>query len=118
MKSRCYNENFPKFEIYGARGIKVCKRWREDFAAFLADVGMPPSPKHTLERKKNDGDYTPGNVVWALPFRQNRNKRTNVMLTFKGKTQCLTDWAEEKGLKVGTLSARLRAGWSIEEALA
>jgi len=117
MKSRCYNPRFPKFKDYGERGIKVCERWRTDFAAFLADVGMPPSKRHTLERKDNAGDYAPENVVWATRQEQQRNKRTNVLLTWNGSTKCLSEWSELLGIKMSTLSARVRAGWSADDAL-
>lgn len=117
MKTRCYNRNFHKFKDYGARGIRVCDRWRHDFATFLADVGERPSPIHQIERKDNDGHYEPSNVVWATPTQQGRNKRNNVILTFQGRSMCLSAWAEEIEIGFATLSARVRAGWSTERAL-
>lgn len=48
---------------------------------------------------------------------QARNKTSNVMLTYNGKTRCLSAWAEEIGAKKNVLSERLAAGWSVEEAL-
>lgn len=75
MKSRCHNPNYPKYADYGARGIIVCERWRTSFANFLADMGMPPTLKHSLERKDNDGPYAPGNVVWATAKEQRANRR-------------------------------------------
>lgn len=117
MKSRCYNPRFPKYKDYGARGIVVCERWKNNFQNFLDDVGMPPTPKHTLERKDNEGHYEPDNVVWALPERQNRNRRSNVNLTFRGETMCIVDWAKRVGLDFSTLAYRVRRGWNVERAL-
>lgn len=118
MISRCYNEKHHHYANYGGRGITVCQRWRDSFAAFLADVGPRPSPQHSLDRyPDNNGNYEPGNVRWATRSEQQRNRRVNHLLTFQGKTQCVIAWAEELGINPVTIIARLRAGRTIEEAL-
>jgi hypothetical protein len=76
MKDRCSNPKNVKYHLYGARGIRVCERWK-DFAAFLADVRLPPAPGYTLDRYPDpDGDYEPGNVRWATPKEQRHNRRS------------------------------------------
>jgi hypothetical protein len=75
MKKRCGNQNHHAYSRYGGRGIAVCVRWGADFAAFLADVGPRPSPKHSLDRINNDGNYEPGNVRWATASEQAKNRR-------------------------------------------
>lgn len=75
-KSRCFNPNVPKFPIYGGRGITMCKKWRDSFSAFLADMGPCPAGM-TLDRYPNqNGNYEPGNCRWATPMEQGRNRRT------------------------------------------
>ena len=64
MKERCNRKENIAFKYYGGRGIKVCDKWANSFQAFLADVGEKPSPKHTLDRIDNDGDYYPENFQW------------------------------------------------------
>jgi hypothetical protein len=76
MISRCENsKDKKKWRLYGGRGIKVCRRWRESFAAFFSDVGPRPSPKHSIDRIDPDGDYEPGNVRWATVEEQRHNQR-------------------------------------------
>jgi len=117
MMARCYNPGATGFENYGGRGIRVCQRWHT-IAYFIADMHPRPSRQHTLDRINNHGHYSPSNCRWALPSVQRRNSRTRVhLLTFQGRTQCLTDWAHEVGLSPQTVEARLRYNWPIEKAL-
>src|SRR3972149_1229365 len=44
MIARCEIPHIESYKWYGARGIKICKRWRESYADFLADMGRKPSP--------------------------------------------------------------------------
>jgi hypothetical protein len=74
-KGRTTNLQGRDWAYYGGRGITMHPAWREDFSQFLADVGPRPSPAHTLERVDVDGNYEPGNVVWATHKRQALNRR-------------------------------------------
>ena len=106
MRSRCSNPNKPEYINYGGRGIKVCERWG-DFDNFVADMGDRPFKGAQLDRRDNDGDYCLSNCRWVTPKDNLRNKRDNVNLTYDGKTQCLTAWAEEMGIHHKTLSSRI-----------
>lgn len=116
MRYRCNNQRSPDYHLYGARGIRVCDRWAS-FANFYADMGPRPSPKHTLDRIDNGGDYEPGNCRWATPVEQARNRRGNRALSCCGETLLLTEWAARLGLSVQGLIGRLKRFPSIEEAL-
>jgi hypothetical protein len=63
MVSRCTLPSSPSYGRYGARGIKVCKRWRT-FENFLADVGVRPEGEYCIGRINHDDDYKPGNARW------------------------------------------------------
>jgi hypothetical protein len=116
LLQRCYNEKSTFYTNYGARGIKVCKRW-ESFDNFLADMGEVPDG-YQLDRINNDGDYEPGNVRWATPKDNARNRSSNVEITYNGKTQCIAAWEEELGFKYGTLWNRLNTyKWPVEKAM-
>lgn len=74
MIARCENPKHVSWPYYGARGIRVCDRWRRDFRAFLNDVGPQSSPSHSLDRIDPNGDYAPSNVRWATPHEQRINR--------------------------------------------
>lgn len=117
MRNRCHNRRNKSYPRYGGRGVRVCARWN-DFAAFLEDMGQRPSRLHTLERGNNDGPYSPDNCRWATAKEQARNRRTSRRLAAFGRTQTVAAWAEETGLKPGTIHQRIDSyGWDVERAL-
>lgn len=73
MIARCTNPNIKGYVHYGARGVKVCKRWME-YKNFLKDMGPRPSLAHSLDRINVNGDYKPSNCRWATKSEQQKNK--------------------------------------------
>lgn len=106
-KTRCFNPKTKRFADYGARGITMCDRWCESFAAFLEDMGECPTGK-TLERNDVNGNYEPGNCRWASLAEQARNKRNNIWVEHNGKMMILKDFAALKGVKYHSLSNLVR----------
>jgi hypothetical protein len=77
MIGRC-SKDYRDHADYYDRGITVCEEWKEKdtgFPKFLAHIGKRPSPKHSLDRVKNDEGYKPGNVKWSTSSEQNKNRR-------------------------------------------
>lgn len=109
---RCLNPKSDCWENYGGRGIGVCDRWR-DFQNFYSDMGRRPSPKHTIDRINNDGDYEPGNCRWATRIEQANNTRSSHWMEFDGKRLTIAGWSRELGINKGTIAARIRSNWSI-----
>jgi len=76
MKDRCLNPNSSNYPNWGGRGITIYQPWVDDFTAFLAHVGLRPSPQHSLDRwPDKNGNYEPGNVRWATKLEQTENRR-------------------------------------------
>lgn len=118
MIQRCHNPNDKDYVKYGAKGIQVCQAWRESFAAFYADMGDPPTSKHTLDRLDNARGYEPTNCRWATPQEQADNRRRTTMLTVDGVTKPLTTWAREVGIGPKTLRYRVfNIGMSHKDAV-
>jgi uncharacterized protein (DUF433 family) len=64
MRQRCTNSNQKSYAGVGAKGIRVCKRWRNSFENFLADMGPRPSRQHYIGRLDWKQDYKPNNCCW------------------------------------------------------
>lgn len=75
MRVRCYKKNTPYYKNYGGRGITVCDEWMFNFETFVNDIGIKPSPNHSLDRIDNEKGYCKDNCRWATPTEQARNKR-------------------------------------------
>lgn len=117
MLSRCYNPNDKRFKDYGGRGIEVCDRWRISLAAFLEDMGRRPSPRHSLDRRNNDGPYSPDNCRWAIPHQQMTNRRCTRVVRYRNADVPLATLAKRFDIPANTLRARILSGWSVDEAV-
>ena len=117
MHGRCYNPETHNYAAYGGRGIRVHSSWF-DLETFYRDVGERPSANHSFDRIDTNKDYSPDNWRWATAKQQARNRRSNLMLTFKGETRTLAEWCELLDHNYQTISSRITTyKWSAERAL-
>lgn len=117
MRMRCENKSHKSFERYGGRGIFICEQWRNDVVAFVRDMGLRPSPQHTLERINNDGNYEPGNCRWATLLEQAQNRSNVNTIDLNNERLSVSEWARRNGIMPGTAAKRLRDGWSVDHAI-
>lgn len=110
MKTRCNNSRSTNYKHYGARGVKVCKRWN-DFKNFLQDMGKTYKKGLSLNRIDRDGPYSPENCEWASQKEQVSNTSRNIK--YQGKT--MTDWARSLGVSKSALLWRVKLGWPMEK---
>lgn len=129
MRLRCTVETNPAYPDYGGRGITVCAGWINNVLAFVRDMGPKPTPAHELDREDNNKGYWCGrceeckangrapNCRWVLRKVNDRNRRSNTLLEYMGETLTLAEWCERLGKPTDTVAWRLKAGWSVAEAL-
>lgn len=127
MRERCSNVNDRRYKNYGARGVKVCKRW-EQFEHFIADIlrEIGPRPEgvgkggrslYSLDRVNNGRGYCPGNVKWSTSIEQGQNTTKNVRYEYQGETLTLRAWARRLGLPFTLLRGRIDTlGWPVTKA--
>lgn len=117
MKTRCTNPNYPQWNDYGGRGIKICEEWME----FIPFMEWAKSHGHkdglTIERIDVNGDYCPENCCWITRAEQQNNKRNSRIFLVNGGRKNLAKAAKENDVSISTVQHRLHFGWTIEDAL-
>ena len=118
MKARCYNKKSEKYNIYGARGIKVCDEWLNDFMSFY-DWSMENGylDNLTIDRIDNDKSYHPNNCRWITNKQQSNNRRNNVHIKYDKYNYNITQWSEILNLSQSTLSHRYNNNYDVTEML-
>jgi hypothetical protein len=117
MIQRCHNPNHPVFKYYGARGISVCDKWRNDFSNFYNDMKKKPSPEYTLERRNNNGNYCKENCCWATRKVQSSNHRGNHRINLHGWDLTIAEWTRFVGLQPHVIFGRLHLKWPLAKAI-
>lgn len=110
---RCDNPRSTQYRNYGERGIRICEEWRnhpERFCEWAMANGYEDGL--SIDRIDVNGDYEPNNCRWITMEEQQTNKRNNVLITYKGKTQCIAEWSRELGVSYHRIYQRLNAGWT------
>lgn len=118
MINRCNNPVLDSYKRYGDRGILVCNEWLDfiKFKEWALNNGYAEYLQ--IDRINNDGNYEPSNCRWATKIIQANNTSTNVLLTYKNKSQTASQWAQELGIKVKTIRNRIYSlKWSVEKTL-
>lgn len=117
MRARTRNPKALDWANYGGRGIELCERW-ESFEAFYADMGECPDGL-TIDRIDTNGNYEPKNCRWATMKEQQRNRRNNRVVDYRGARVPLSQACEIAGAGVDWHKARnrLRAGWTLDRAV-
>jgi len=116
MKNRCFNPNNKDYPDWGGRGITVCDRWL-DFENFLADMKLKPTPKHSIDRIDNNGDYSAKNCKWSTRVEQQNNRSSNRLITIGCVTLTIAQWGIEMGYGKNVIYNRLKIGWSERDAV-
>ena len=106
MRMRCSKASQESYRLYGARGIKVCKRWNK-FENFYKDMGGSYKEGLTIDRIDNNKGYSPKNCRWATPTEQANNTSRNRYITVDNITRTLSQWSRITGINRRTIAARI-----------
>lgn len=128
MKQRCMNPKCERYKSYGARGIKVCDRWKDSFVAFKNDmyesyldhVEKYGEKDTTLDRIDIDGNYCKENCRWATNIEQSLNKRRNIIIMRESDKKLFTlrSFCIEHGIPYKAIQPKVQLGISVKEAIA
>ena len=111
MKDRCNNTNHKDYHLYGARGIKVCQAWNDDYSSFMQwAYANGYNDCLSIDRINNDGDYEPDNCCWADNVTQGNNRRTNRLIEIGGETHTMKEWANITGISYDIIKYRVKTG--------
>lgn len=117
MKGRCSNKNNEKYPHYGARGIVVCNRWKEDgkgYDNFIEDMGYKPEKNYSIERIDVNGNYEPSNCMWIPMKDQQKNKTTSATVLPGDVFGKLTVLFETEGKLRNTEGTRIRRFFRVK----
>jgi hypothetical protein len=118
MIYRCHNSKCKAYKHYGGRGITVCDEWRDNPSSFYTWAVLTGYKEGlSIERIDNNGNYEPGNCKWIPRKEQPNNQRSSHYLTYNGEIKTIADWSRHTGISKGTISDRIRRGWSDEKTL-
>lgn len=117
MMDRCYRETSKNYKFYGGRGITVCEEWHEpeNFARWADESGYKKGL--WLDRIDTNGNYCPENCKWSTPQEQANNRRNNNVLTYRGESHTLAEWARILGVKKSLIKTRVWYGWNPERVI-
>ena len=121
MKQRCNKPACKEYKWYGAKGIKICPEWAEDFVAFRDWAHANGYKEHlTLERADGAKDYSPDNCSWITNAEQANNRSDNRRVTAFGETKNAKQWSIDERCKVSypAILKRLNERWTAEDAIA
>ena len=114
IKQRC-NINYVTSKYHGQKNIRVCDEWKDFVPFYEWSIANGYSDTLTIDRIDNKLGYRPDNCRWVDFKTQERNRTNNRMVTIKGETHVLSEWAEKNGISRSALAWRLDHGWNDEE---
>ena len=116
MKERCYDANNKEYKNYGARGIRICDEWKNDFMSFYNwAVANGYKENLTLDRIDVNGNYEPNNCRWVDWKTQQNNRRNNVRFKYNGIELTQAEWARKLKTTPQNIYKKRLKGWSIEQ---
>lgn len=116
MKRRCYREDDEHYKWYGARGIRICDDWLNDFLAFRNwALNNGYTDKLSIDRINVNGNYEPSNCRWVSQKTQCNNQTKNRYVVFQNAKYTVSQFADLLNYDYFTVINRLKLGWTPEQ---
>lgn len=112
-RRRCLEPTDKDYHRYGAVGITFHAPWAESFRLFVEHIGPRPHDT-TLDRIDTARGYEPGNVRWASPREQAKNRRSTVWVMLKGARVSMVEAARALGVTGEAVKAHLKKGGTLD----
>jgi hypothetical protein len=113
MLNRCVSPADKRYTRYGGRGIRVCLAWHDSavFIAWAHTNGYREGLQ--IDRRDNEGDYTPENCRFVTCETNNNNRRDNRRVSAFGEVKTVAEWSRDERcvVRTATLRRRLKVGW-------
>lgn len=121
MIRRCYDSKCANYKSYGAKGVRVCKKWRNSYQEFLnwaISAGWQNGLHLDKDKNGNGMLYSPRNCCW-LTFKENmKYTRRSKFYMYKGKKYNAEELSIMSGICKATIYSRVTIQkLSVEDAL-
>lgn len=122
--SRCYNPIVNNYSNYGGRGVSCSWKTFEEFKKDMHKSYLNAIRKFgfnykqiCIDRINNNGNYSKENCRWTNQKKQQRNRRNNHLVIYKGEKLCIAECCEKYGVNPLLIYNRIYSGWPIEKAI-
>ena len=96
----------------------MCDEWYYDYEKFKEwALNNGYSDELTIDRIDNSKGYSPDNCRWVTPKEQANNRTSNTIIEYKGERLTISQMAEKYNVSRYLISQRLRAGWTVIDAI-
>jgi hypothetical protein len=118
MKARCYNKHVIGYKSNGARGVKICKEWKNDFEAFYKwAMGNGYRDDLVIFRMDNMGNYDPDNCCWIDRTTQSKRRPYTKHIEHNGESLTMAEWSKRLGGNSKLVSDRIKNGYDPIKAI-
>jgi len=125
MIERCYKPYNKQYKNYGAKGVKVCDEWLNDFLSFYNwciatgwQKGLQVDKDIIAKRLGVKPDlYSPQRCSLVSSRSNCNSKINNTYVTYNGESKTYGEWAYQYNLPAPTLRKRILNGWNLKDAL-